>query len=452
MLYITSPNFPQKQLHVAVYFEGSITDLVKAMQQENTHSGSAEELTTRTLSGDIILAIAKHVREIKATVRLSGTCRFYHGLLDPFIYRADMLRAKRSYLQSRQVVGRRTVAEKIALHWAIAQADDRTRMTVAQKSIKAALKYWPECFEVTDWDGARMTPLHLAAKHGVEDIVRELTEAYGPVDMEVKVKSNPNFTLRTYKLAEPRRFTVIPLSAAIIYGHVGVAETLARLTGELEECETKRGILSPLRLAALHKMPSVIKILQSRGFKVGAHRGLVYDKGLTSLHFAAAEDNNEETLQLLLDTGYSLDYVNHGGWTAFETTLEFRCLANAVFLVKDLSMGEKLNIANHNFGRLLKTDVFLPVTKALLEGTKIHRKQARRHKSAMRRVIKKIRGLEEAQKTMNFLMTHPSINFPKNMHERLAEMTNKAIEYQKAREKFLEDLRAPQYRWHRGGG
>ncbi|KAI1802613.1 ankyrin [Daldinia bambusicola] len=438
------------------------------MQQEDTHLRPAKELTTPTLSGDIIFAIAKYLREIRAIARLSETCRFYHELLDTFLYKADVFRTRRAYLQGSQVVASDTmelmntnwitpspgvetgthgvqdaVVEKTALHWAITQADDRTRMAVARKSIKAVLMCWPECFELADSFALYMTPLQLAAKHGVEDVVRELTEAYGPVDMKISLNACDYFySNKRHNLGPMLReiyFTAIPLSIAIIYGHVGVAETLARLTSELEECDRERGVLSPLRLAAGCRMPSVIEILQSRGFKVGRHRFYAMQTGRTPLHFAASVDNNEETLQLLLDTGYGLDYVSDRGWTAFETALELKCPANAVFLVKGLSVEEKMNIVNRNLVRLLGRDDLLPVTKALLEGNRIPRKQARRHKFKLRKYINIPRRLKNGANTINFILNHPNINFSRSMQERFLTMANKAVEEKKALQQAREE-------------
>ncbi|KAK6955900.1 hypothetical protein Daesc_003546 [Daldinia eschscholtzii] len=422
--------------------------------------------STPRLSGDIIVYIAtEYLHNPRTIARLSKTCRFYRGVLGTLPYRADVLRVKQLYFekgdfedydrseqggvcQAWSLGSCETGLDRTALHWAITQDDDRVRTTVARNSIKAALRYWPSYFEVACSDdscGHLMTPLQQAVLYDVEDMVRELVETCRPVDVRTWMHTAryPCHRSRLNEFTGENSFQVLPLSIAILNMNTRIAEILARLTCDLEDSEGHWMVLSPFRLAAMCGMPSVIEILQSRGYKVGRHRTYLGDRNLTPLHFAASIDNNEETLQLLLNTGYSLDDIDDKGRSAFGIALRWNCVANALFLIKDLSVEEKLNIANANFTALLRTDLFLPVTKALLQGNSITRRQSRRYKNIMRKKIRTPWLLEKIPETLDFLINHPSFNFSRNTQVYLAEKITKAIENKKSEPVVIENVKSP---------
>ncbi|OTB13526.1 hypothetical protein K445DRAFT_24698 [Daldinia sp. EC12] len=428
--------------------------------------------STPRLSGDVIAYIAiEYLHNPRTIARLSKTCRFYRGVLGALPYRADVLRVKqlcfeegnfKSYAdfedysrseregvcQAWLLSSCETGLDRTALHWAITQDDDRVRTTVARNSIKAALRYWPRYFEVACSNVSYehlMTPLQQAVLYNVEDMVQELVETGRPVDVRAWMYTAryPCHISRLLDFTGEHSFRVLPLSIAILKMNTRIAEILARLTCDLKDSEGYWMVLSPFRLAAMCGMPSVIKILQSRGYKVGKHRTYLGDRNLTPLHFAASTDNNEETLQLLLDTGYSLDDIDDKGRSAFGIALRWSCVANALFLIKDLSVEEKVKVANANFTALLRTDLFLPVTKALLQGNSITRRQSRRYKNMMRKKIRTPWLLEKIPETLDFLINHPSFNFSRDTHAYLAEKITKAIENKKSEPVVIENGMSP---------
>ncbi|KAI0853857.1 ankyrin repeat-containing domain protein [Daldinia vernicosa] len=313
--------------------------------------------TSITLSGDIIFRIVRsNFHKPKVILTLSETCRLYCGALDPLLYRADVLVAKERGVELNHIFDRMrrrmwrfdTPFEGLcmtgslctiyyndmsALHWAV-KANDSASMITARKSIKAALAHWPDYLHAHCGRMDAMTPLQLAAKYGADEMIQELIKTCPSlVDTRIVLSADRN-PCKKFQLSEFVRFQpfkATSLHIAMLYGHVHIAETLARLTQDLEDCQETPGTFSPLKFAAMCKMPSVIKILQARGYKVLGNEGYLRDTRYTPVHFAASSEDNEETLQLLLDTGYSTKAVDNNGLCPIGIAIKFRCVSNALF-------------------------------------------------------------------------------------------------------------------------
>ncbi|KAI0901264.1 hypothetical protein F4806DRAFT_187776 [Annulohypoxylon nitens] len=322
--------------------------------------------------------------------RLSRTCRRLSELLDPLLYRADVLETQQKLQKGPNLLGiprgvdprllyaeedlvnpRMTVKKLPALHWAANQANKGLGSIVAQKSMKAAQLFWPSYIEVLcegigeEFHG--MAPLHLAAISGNQEIVQNLLEARAPVDTRVIIQNNcrpeiGDLTLSDTiwsELESPRVnfLAVNPLGLSIMYGHHRIAETLAELTKYSFE------VVSPLGIAVLHKMPSVVRTLLSRGYNAipGVSRSI--------LELAIRNDGNEEVLQLLAHQLLAFEGAHFIG--VFQLAIRRRCVANLLFLVKYVaeSYGPTFGpmIFSISIDALLRTDELLPVVKELLD-------------------------------------------------------------------------------------
>lgn len=407
-----------------------------------------------TLSGDIIFRIVRsNFHTTRVIISLSKTCRLYCGALDPLLYRADVLMVRERVFKYRRQASDWYILpgsmsmnamlrglydlDRSALHWAI-KDNGSVDMTVARKSIKAALAYWPDYLHVKSGNMGGMTPLQLAATYGADEIVQELIKACPRVDAPITLDTDigPCTKLPLSKFLLNEEFSATSLHIAMLYGHVHIAETLARLMPDLEDPQEtpSTSTLSPLNLAAVCKLPSVIKILQTRGYQVPRNEGHLGDTGLTPMHFAASTEGNEETLGLLLSTGYSINDVDNGGYCPIGTAIKFRCPSNALFLIKNLSAEEKLNIADKYFDKLLQSDDFLPLVKPLLEHTSIERKRARRYKYLILKHSNNPRRRRNLLDMLDFLIHHPNINFSKKTH---ADLEAKITE---TREEVADEL------------
>ncbi|KAI0885008.1 uncharacterized protein GGS22DRAFT_188287 [Annulohypoxylon maeteangense] len=357
---------------------------------------------------DILYYLAKNgIREPRVIARLSQTCRHVSKLLDPLLYRADVMETKQklaesasefpfpysrneedSFLNWAPVDGQQwlmyplmTVKKIPALHWAIDHKDKELGLTVTRKSIKSALKYWPSYLQVCCggvgqyMDG--MAPLHLAAISGNEEIFQEVMKASSIVDMRVYLESNfrkhigdSTLSETAWSFVEQRsdishsHMVVNPLGLAILYGHIHIAETLARVTQDLVEeiCESDADLMSPLKMAVLHKMLSVVKILESRGYRSGL--GDIYFCNNEISRIAAANDGNEEMLRHLLRNREG-DH-EQDSFDAFELALELHCKSNLLFIAEHRPPIDKPFVFLLYIKRLIQTDDFLPVVKALL--------------------------------------------------------------------------------------
>ncbi|KAI1780830.1 ankyrin repeat-containing domain protein [Hypoxylon cercidicola] len=218
-----------------------------------------------------------------------------------------------------------------------------------------------------------MGPLQIAAKYGHEQIVRALIEAGCQTDMkfpltEVMVVQGP-FSLvdEVIHNTGPRSFVLLDaLCVAIIHGNVSIAEHLATRCPEILENTTPMvwDLVSAFQLAALYKMPSVIRIILARGYRPGTNW---YFIGGGALHLAAANDNNVEVLELLLEDGVNIHATDRLRRDAFRWAIDRGCMANAVFLAEYCSPEDALAIATRNMRSLLSKDDFLPITKFLFE-------------------------------------------------------------------------------------
>ncbi|KAI0133268.1 hypothetical protein F4776DRAFT_624835 [Hypoxylon sp. NC0597] len=384
---------------------------------------------------------------------LSLTCRRLFRLLEPMLYRADVWTTRdREIEQERHEFGkaclygihegddidtrlslqnsRVSVTHVPALHWATLQVDTDLGLAVARKSIKAALDYWPNYLHVRCVMLRDMTPLQLAAINGLGEMVDELIEASPFVDARLPI-TDDDFRLDEYSPFPTLYFhreyykagglffkpTISAVGIAIAYGRLHIAETLARLTEDLTETptETHKDLLPLLRMAALFKMPSVIRILLDRSYQE-----LDGPMNYNAFHIAARADGNEETLRVLLDSGVDINAVDDRRFDAldwaFQDYKDFgTCMSNAIFLANHLppEMGPRYFF--REIVQFLARDDTLPLIKALLrDGAGI----LDRHIRSLRHVLLndlpcgKIRIDPMAGPEMrDYLLHHPGLKF-----------------------------------------
>ncbi|KAI1214444.1 uncharacterized protein F4807DRAFT_468330 [Annulohypoxylon truncatum] len=417
------------------------------------------------LSDDILYYLAnEHIQEPQVISRLSQTCRRLSNLLDPLLYRTDVLNTEQKLNESssefmfpwQDGAGRiypyqnsaddwkqhfyplKTAQKISALHWAAGHKDKSLGLAVARKSIEAALKHWPSYLGVyCQGDNEvmnSMAPIHLAAMSGNEEILQELIRASCVVDMRVYLDldfesyggdSTLSKTAWSYVARSSRHFMVVnPLGLAILYGHLHIAETLARVTQDLVEEVWVRGIdlISSLKMAVLHKMPSVVRILQSRGYKPRLGSEYFDDGGL--LQLAAVNDGNEEMLQLLIESAKDAEEANTMG--AFQSALGGRCKSNLLFLAKCPLPTSGPLLFFHFMSQFIQTDDYLPVVKQLLEDDpEMCRSISLDIEMHLRDNIGRDLYFGRGLMIQDYLLYHPNINFSDYLMDLLADQENR---------------------------
>ncbi|OTA98663.1 hypothetical protein M426DRAFT_103631 [Hypoxylon sp. CI-4A] len=355
------------------------------------------------LPEDILyLMVREFIPNPKHIAKMSQTCRRLSHVLEPLLYRADVLWTKREdepgdvhsswppmiglfRKEDRTSTGgwsiesRRSVQHLSALQWAVSKSDTSLRTAVARKAIRAAKFYWPGYLDVFYETWGVVTPLQLAAKYGMEDTVRELVEAGASID--ARTRHDPimhadqcPFLKRFDTRDEPEwpYNTVNALWLAIWCENVRVAEFLAERSEDPGD-DWKGGLATPpmVKLAAYYKMPSVIKILRSRQYESNDSYGIL--KGTRALELAAANDNNEETLKYFLDRGEgSVERSRAIYWAC-----KFGCAANLMFLANYAAPESRVSLAAKYMGSLLSSDKFLPAVQLLIGDNPMKEEQSR---------------------------------------------------------------------------
>ncbi|KAI1411295.1 ankyrin repeat-containing domain protein [Hypoxylon sp. FL1857] len=410
--------------------------------------------TPRALPDEVFYYMARDIIDEKSDIAsLSRTCRPLFQLLEHLLYRADVLETRETEIDGQsgeaclcgvQYGGddfdtqlglqnsRVPVPHIPALHWAVTQSDKSLGLAVAGKCITAALIHWPNYLHVSCQKLKNMTPLQLAAKDGLEEIVKELVEASSFVDARVCFNSlnHPGeFPLIQqyclYRLIrQPARF-YIPLNAlgiAIMFGHTRIAETLAQHTRELEETSGRgaKDLMPPLKLAAFTNMPSVVRILQDRGYQ--SKDGNAHFTGASALHLAAIVDGSDETLELLLNNGADINTVDTHGGDAFQRALErYRtagdCISNLVVLARHYSLEEGPQHFFKHARTFLRHGDLLPVVKVLLQdrsATYDPSDYSRLHSVAFEYLDHRRNDLNPEM--LDYLVHHPSLKFSEGSH------------------------------------
>ena len=247
-----------------------------------------------------------------------------------------------------------------------------------RKAIAAARRFWPGYLNLLDTFGD--APIHLAARHGQLEIVKLLLSlpdeegigecaaraasengCWGPRPLHeminhftVPVKRNKNKApakavstspqlpqrrnQTIIRLNSPRRgdfyglldshdmFSTDALGFAILAGHVDVAEFLLAqpcCSDEFEHATAKGwnddgglAIMSPLHLAALAGMPSVVAMLLAKGQDPNGRER--YFHRCSPLHMAATRDGTRDAVKVLLNHGANLSQLDDEGRTVVQ--------------------------------------------------------------------------------------------------------------------------------------
>ncbi|KAI0830448.1 ankyrin repeat-containing domain protein [Hypoxylon sp. FL0890] len=409
---------------------------------------------------------------------LSRTCRRLSQLLEPLLYQADVWETRKAELESEVNVFRRArqygsryggnyfdirlglqncrvpVSHIPALHWAATQNDRSLGLAVARKSIKAALIHWPNYLHVPCGKTSNMTPLHLAAKNGLVEMVQELMDASAFVDARVRFNVNAHpgefpliqrtFAQRRFNVFGSFYLTINALCIAIMYGHIHIAEILAHHTQDLKETEGYLDIdpTPVLKLAAVHRMPSVVRILQDRGYQSRA--GNWYFFGASALHYAAVADGNEETIQLLLDGGADINATNRMNRDAFELAVDQHdetgeCVSNLLILANHLTLEERSRHFRKQFFIFLGNPGLLPVIKVLLGEDAVGFSPVDLvllHEDVLTYLEGQVPGqasMGMSPETLDYLIHHPGLKFLEGEHSvefwerKLEDMMNNPV-------------------------
>ncbi|KAI2632553.1 hypothetical protein GGS26DRAFT_598290 [Hypomontagnella submonticulosa] len=401
----------------------------------STNGSLGQTTILHALSDDLFDYLARYIlSDPKDISRLSRTCSCLYLLLEPLVYRADVLRTKHQadscHLDDVEDQGSRRqgggtarpiagdgIPINTALHWAISQTETSLGLAIAQKSIKAALKYWPDYLRVRVKDS--MSPIQLAASRDRHAVIQELIEAGAPIDAHIWLSRESPLYYKTDRLDLPhmmrmRSAAVNALSLAMLFGNVRAAEVLAYHTQDLADDaddadEASVRTIPSLKLAAVKKMPSVIRILRSRGYSDGRMSSYFYD--FSSLELATIVEDNEETLEALLDTGSEFDYLGTSNFDALTCAGIYKRVSNAIFIVRRCPPEQKPVFVVNRLSSLLQDNEPLPIIKDLFEGTPFSEEQIR----GMKELIIDLHvamgpGDRSARELMRYLLEFPAFN------------------------------------------
>ncbi|KAH6645954.1 hypothetical protein BKA67DRAFT_540946 [Truncatella angustata] len=281
----------------------------------------------------------------------------------------------------------------------------------ARKLINASVENWPNYLDVKR---RSVTPLFLALMHGHEKIVEYLVNGGCFVDAwydepwgirkfvkggcqfikELEVKSS------CYNKADNIIYSL--LDYAIAMRRHDQSLLLAKYTcdGGLIPVEENTTHMPPLHLAAFGGMTHVVRTLLERGYDSFAPSNLF--NNATPLDMAASGvDNNQKTMQLLIDSREELP----GPITARKRALIHRALihrapGNAIFLLETWHQIQQLSNLKDEVTYCLESDELLPVLQWIVEhdqSTTIRQDI----KSMCLKLIDKKKGIESG--TMKYL-------------------------------------------------
>ena len=221
----------------------------------------------------------------------------------------------------------------------------RGPVSSACKAIGAAKRFCPAYLDLPDPYG--LTPVQLAAWSGQRKIVQLLLESgcaarqasdyvcWDPRPLDELInhltrRSAPHIRLHArgegYGLSErDRPFVTDALGLAILGGHEGIAgfllrehydEDLVRSMGDRWRDGDGHSIISPLHLAALAGMRSVVEILLAEGVNPNLRESCFHD--CSPLHMASTRMGNGDVIQVLLDHGADWHKVDDQGRTVVQ--------------------------------------------------------------------------------------------------------------------------------------
>ncbi|EMR66104.1 putative nacht and ankyrin domain protein [Eutypa lata UCREL1] len=198
-----------------------------------------------------------------------------------------------------------------------------------RKAIAAARRFWPGYLNLLDTFGD--APIHLAARHGQLEIVKLLLslpdeEGIGECAARAASENGPRRGDFYGLLDSHDMFSTDALGFAILAGHVDVAEFLLAqpcCSDEFEHATAKGwnddgglAIMSPLHLAALAGMPSVVAMLLAKGQDPNGRER--YFHRCSPLHMAATRDGTRDAVKVLLNHGANLSQLDDEGRTVVQ--------------------------------------------------------------------------------------------------------------------------------------
>ncbi|KAI1497305.1 ankyrin repeat-containing domain protein [Biscogniauxia marginata] len=306
--------------------------------------------TNQRLPDDLIWYLARNfIEHPRDLAYVSYTCRRLYDLLDYTRYRCDAEFVKIRELEAMQPghhPPRMYITHK---NTALGSACISKNIIMARKAIRAALSVFPGYLDSRI--AFQGPPLSIAIRNGNLDLVRELLEAGSCPDPIIKHKSHYSKTHRriSQEVEKPVRIMEGAYLLPSFYGFAHlrlnalgfyiwycepscVTELLALRTNELFQTVPTLDITSPLHIASLSKLTHVVRILLTRGYAKGVRSR--YFRSAGPLHLAAATEDNQEILGLLLDHGEDLMMRDKDGETALAWADKHKCFKNAQYLLE----------------------------------------------------------------------------------------------------------------------
>ncbi|KAI1808713.1 ankyrin repeat-containing domain protein [Daldinia bambusicola] len=358
-------------------------------------SSSCTSISPRKLPDDLFYVIARDfLPGLQEVSRLSRTCHRLAKLLKGLLYRRnvlDVMIAQENATRTRPAwevyinptfegIEDFELQEKRAsihesqcsvLHWAAS----RGFVEVAKDAIAIALKLFPDYLNAKDSTG--LTPLSRAVEGGHVEIIQELINAGCLIDVPIADIFLPGSDLWIYLYSWS---AVTPLTLAIAIDEEPAATLLAqhvvyRADIYKRDPDLNKGIYPPLHIAATARMCGVVRNLLSNGHDPG---DIVYhpppnlsleSTALTALHYAAASEDNTESIDVLLSYGASLNtHIRSEFRRPLQLAIYGECPRNALHLIgHHLASGDNSRWPQSGLRRTAGNDMMLEVTEALVK-------------------------------------------------------------------------------------
>jgi len=193
--------------------------------------------------------------------------------------------------------------------------------------VKKMLEKEPDLVRAVDSEG--ITPLHLAAEHGRQQIVELLLEKGADVNAKSGFKRTPlhyaassghegivgRLMAKGAELNALDSFVLSSIFMAAYNGHQKIVEML--LSSGIDLNTTEKNSVTLLHAAAMSGNAELVKMLLAKGID----RNIRNSYGKTPLHFAASR-GREAVVKLLIDRGSDLNLKSLDGRTPLQTAMD----------------------------------------------------------------------------------------------------------------------------------
>ncbi|KAI0017775.1 hypothetical protein F4780DRAFT_795828 [Xylariomycetidae sp. FL0641] len=303
----------------------------------------------------------EHLTAPKDICHLAQTCKRLRDLLDPLIYRSEVLIARKecflfayadisitpcrwkpeySPYHTPSLSLERGLGDGAwvkwtsppALHWAIEHEDHDIGLALFKKCLAAALKYWPTYITLA-WERYGhyiIRPLWLAVTCNNPSITIQLLAAFdtlgfGPISRqarlaeaasdpapEAKITSNLLISVKVDNLRQDVLFSWL---VALVLRHEELSMLLLEQIGHLDHVPAKAHEFfeEALSLAVQYGSPNIVRRMQELDHHKVLYRERRPGAPNCPLYQAVKDDGNEELLALLIDNAIFVPVPAHSG-------------------------------------------------------------------------------------------------------------------------------------------